>query len=136
MTIIPLIVALLVTGITATADAARAGALAARSVAIFVGAIVITGIMSLLLTPLLLRLFPLSAGAAAALRQGLGGAAEAPPSPTFADFLLNLVPTNPIAAAAETAVLPRIVFTTIRSEERRVGKECVSTCRSRVSPFH
>src|SRR3546814_10417775 len=23
-----------------------------------------------------------------------------------------------------------------RSEERRVGKECVSTCRSRVSPYH
>src|SRR3546814_12303636 len=23
-----------------------------------------------------------------------------------------------------------------RSEERRVGKECVSTCRSRGSPFH
>src|SRR3546814_11320166 len=23
-----------------------------------------------------------------------------------------------------------------RSEERRVGKECVSTCRSRWSPFH
>jgi len=113
MTIIPLIVALLVTGITATADAARAGALAARAVATFVGAIVITGIMSLLLTPLLLRLFPLSAGAAEALRHGLGGAAEVPPSPTFADFLLSLVPTNPIAAAAETAVLPLIVFTTI-----------------------
>src|SRR3546814_16238996 len=31
-----------------------------------------------------------------------------------------------IAAAAETA----------RSEERRVGKECVSTCRSRWSPSH
>src|SRR3546814_7090266 len=27
-------------------------------------------------------------------------------------------------------VLPR------RSEERRVGKECVSTCRSRWSPYH
>src|SRR3546814_20994947 len=24
----------------------------------------------------------------------------------------------------------------IRSEERRVGKECVSTCRYRVSPYH
>src|SRR3546814_11803143 len=24
----------------------------------------------------------------------------------------------------------------IRSEERRVGKECVSTCRSRWSPYH
>src|SRR3546814_11438973 len=24
----------------------------------------------------------------------------------------------------------------LRSEERRVGKECVSTCRSRWSPYH
>src|SRR3546814_14309667 len=24
----------------------------------------------------------------------------------------------------------------IRSEERRVGKECVSKCRSRLSPYH
>src|SRR3546814_4985977 len=28
---------------------------------------------------------------------------------------------------------PRLV---VRSEERRVGKECVSTCRSRWSPYH
>src|SRR3546814_3869149 len=27
-------------------------------------------------------------------------------------------------------------FATERSEERRVGKECVSTCRSRWSPYH
>src|SRR3546814_8528662 len=26
--------------------------------------------------------------------------------------------------------------TDMRSEERRVGKECVSTCRSRWSPYH
>src|SRR3546814_1472920 len=30
--------------------------------------------------------------------------------------------------------LPR--FHPARSEERRVGKECVSTCRSRWSPYH
>src|SRR3546814_2103855 len=30
-------------------------------------------------------------------------------------------------------VAPAIV---VRSEERRVGKECVSTCRSRWSPYH
>src|SRR3546814_15666694 len=29
---------------------------------------------------------------------------------------------------------PRLYWT--RSEERRVGKECVSTCRSRWSPYH
>src|SRR3546814_20040174 len=27
-------------------------------------------------------------------------------------------------------------YTAPRSEERRVGKECVSTCRSRWSPYH
>src|SRR3546814_3434509 len=30
----------------------------------------------------------------------------------------------------------QIAFTVERSEERRVGKECVSTCRSRWSPYH
>src|SRR3546814_16683040 len=29
-----------------------------------------------------------------------------------------------------------ILVHTLRSEERRVGKECVSTCRSRWSPYH
>src|SRR3546814_11642838 len=29
-----------------------------------------------------------------------------------------------------------IALPTVRSEERRVGKECVSTCRSRWSPYH
>ncbi|HMQ20769.1 MAG TPA: cation:dicarboxylase symporter family transporter [Sphingopyxis sp.] len=113
MTIIPLIVALLITGITATADAARAGALAGRAVMTFLAAIFLSGLMSLIMTPTLLHLFPLSPGTAEALRQGLGGTTEAGPSPTFADFLLSLIPTNPIAAASNTAVLPLIVFTTI-----------------------
>src|SRR3546814_18599387 len=30
----------------------------------------------------------------------------------------------------------RTRFEADRSEERRVGKECVSTCRSRWSPYH
>src|SRR3546814_5737006 len=33
----------------------------------------------------------------------------------------------------EAEIFPFIVR---RSEERRVGKECVSTCRSRWSPYH
>src|SRR3546814_4541994 len=31
---------------------------------------------------------------------------------------------------------PQRVRVSRRSEERRVGKECVSTCRSRWSPYH
>src|SRR3546814_16110124 len=34
----------------------------------------------------------------------------------------------------KTTITKRQVST--RSEERRVGKECVSTCRSRWSPYH
>jgi Na+/H+-dicarboxylate symporter len=113
MTIIPLIVALLITGITATADAARAGKLAGRAVAIFVGANLVAGLMTLLVLPLLLQAFPMSDAAAAGLRHGLGGSTESVPSPTFTDFILGLIPTNPIAAAAETKILPLIVFTTI-----------------------
>ncbi|MBL9070144.1 MAG: cation:dicarboxylase symporter family transporter [Sphingopyxis sp.] len=113
MTIVPLIVALLITGITATADAARAGKLAGRAVAIFIVANLLAGLMTLLVLPLLLRAFPMSIGAAEGLRHGLGGSTEAATSPHFADFLLSLIPTNPIAAAAEGAILPLIVFTTI-----------------------
>src|SRR3546814_12721815 len=36
--------------------------------------------------------------------------------------------------AAEVPIISNEVTT--RSEERRVGKECVSTCRSRWSPYH
>jgi len=113
MTIIPLIVALLITGITATADAARAGKLAGRAVAIFIGANILAGLMTLLVLPLLLRAFPMSAAAAEGLRHGLGGPTETVPSPSFADFILGLIPTNPISAAANTSILPLIVFTTI-----------------------
>src|SRR3546814_11775260 len=31
---------------------------------------------------------------------------------------------------------PAMATAYFRSEERRVGKECVSTCRSRWSPYH
>src|SRR3546814_12608865 len=42
-----------------------------------------------------------------------------------------------IAAFALAAFfLVHMLMVLLRSEERRVGKECVSTCRSRWSPYH
>src|SRR3546814_13410271 len=40
------------------------------------------------------------------------------------------------ALAAESLDKYRELSMLYRSEERRVGKECVSTCRSRWSPYH
>src|SRR3546814_2978224 len=39
-------------------------------------------------------------------------------------------------ADSAALVLPAHTLKGERSEERRVGKECVSTCRSRWSPYH
>src|SRR3546814_1110107 len=39
-------------------------------------------------------------------------------------------------AGTETIAHRPCIGRAMRSEERRVGKECVSTCRSRWSPYH
>src|SRR3546814_9965157 len=42
-----------------------------------------------------------------------------------------------VVGQVEGEYLARVVgLQVVRSEERRVGKECVSTCRSRWSPYH
>src|SRR3546814_4724360 len=42
-----------------------------------------------------------------------------------------------ISSPAHSTTLPPVLSCcAFRSEERRVGKECVSTCRSRWSPYH
>src|SRR3546814_12534569 len=47
-------------------------------------------------------------------------------------------PTRAVAASVAARMKIQHVdgYVTRRSEERRVGKECVSTCRSRWSPDH
>src|SRR3546814_20336439 len=42
----------------------------------------------------------------------------------------------PTVACATLLGLVLALYAIARSEERRVGKECVSTCRSRWSPYH
>src|SRR6056297_242522 len=51
----------------------------------------------------------------------------------FTHTILNRTSGLTSRAARKAALMPR---TTSRSEERRVGKEGVSTCRSRWSPYH
>lgn len=115
MTIVPLVVALLVTGIAATAEAARAGRLAGRALITFLVILWFSATLGALLTPALLDIFPLARESADALRTALTttgvNASEAVPS--IADFLSSIVPTNPIAAAANDNFLPLIVFTSV-----------------------
>ena len=113
MTIVPLVVALLVTGIAASATAARAGKLSGRALLLYVALLWTSAIIAALLTPLLLDLFPLPPESAASLRASLASAEPVGEAPSFLDFLKSIVPNNAIAAAAQDAILPLIVFTLI-----------------------
>ena len=113
MTIVPLVVSLLITGVAATAEAARAGRIAGRAMALFIVLLWTASVLAAVLTPLFLHLFPLPADAAAALRATLSETKPVGPVPPFSEFLAALVPTNPIAAAANDAFLPLIVFTLV-----------------------
>ncbi len=114
MTIVPLIVALLINGITASAEAARSGRLAGRAVILFMAVLWTGAIMSVFLTPLLLQLFPMPAGAGDALRSALSvSAGEVGEIPTFGQFVRSFVPTNPVAAAANDQILQLLVFTIV-----------------------
>src|SRR3546814_20214300 len=45
-------------------------------------------------------------------------------------------PVSLIGALGDTTSQIQAIDIDSRSEERRVGKECVSTCRSRWAPYH
>lgn len=113
MTIVPLVVSLLVTGVAATAEAARAGRVAGRALALFIGLLWLFSALAAILTPLLLGWFPLPTEAAAALRTALGATAPVGDIPPFSEFIASIVPSNPVAAAANNAFLPLILFTLV-----------------------
>ena len=110
MVIVPLVVALLVIGIAASAEAARAGKIAARALLAFVVILWLNTLLSAFLMPLLLRLFPLPAAWGDALRASLKGAATSGTVPSLGDFFDKIVPTNIVDAAASDAFLPLTVF--------------------------
>ena len=124
MTIIPLVAALLVTGIARMVVTARAGAMARRTLITFVCVLAGGTLFSALVVPPLIELFPIPGSAGGAL---LGGAGEPQPVPGIGAFFESLVAPNIVEAAAETAMLPLIVFFTALAlaltrlpEQRRV----------------
>ncbi len=111
MTIIPLVVALLVTGIAATAQAVQAGRVAARAIVLILTVMASSAVLAAVLTPLLLDVAPLPAKSAQALRGALAGTAPVGAPPGLSAFFMELVPTNVVAAAANSAFLSLMIFT-------------------------
>jgi Na+/H+-dicarboxylate symporter len=112
MTVIPLVLALLVTGIDSMGDLRAVGRVGGRALATFVGLLAVMALLSAIASPPIYERLQVDPAAAASLRaqvaEGGGATAVVPP---FTTWLTSLIPVNPVAAAVEGAMLPLIIFT-------------------------
>lgn len=111
MTVVPLVVSLLVTGIAST-GAGSVGRVGGRVLVAFLALIAVSAGFAALAVPPLMAGLELDLAAVSSLRSGVGAAPLAAGA-SVREWLTGLVPANPFRAAAEGAMLPLIVFTVV-----------------------
>ncbi len=114
MTVIPLVVALIVTGVASVADVKAIGRLGARTLVVFVAMLASLAIVAVPLTAMVFGFMPERGPDAPPLPAGADEAARlvaSDPAQSFSGWLVSLVPSNPVRAAADGAILPLILFT-------------------------
>lgn len=114
MTVVPLVVSLLIVTIAGEQKSSATMKLGGRTMLLFALMVAAASTFTALLAPPLLALFSIDPDTAEALRatsgSGLAGDVDLPP---FRDWLVDLIPSNPLAAAADGAMLPLIIFTSL-----------------------
>jgi Na+/H+-dicarboxylate symporter len=115
MTIIPLVVSSLIVGITGAPDTRTIGRLGGRALLFMLVSLAVASAIGVSASGPLFALFPIDPAATEALRAGAGaGAATAAEGarklPSMGQWLVDLVPANPVKAAADGAMLPLIIF--------------------------
>ncbi len=114
MTIIPLLMALLVTAIAGQAGGSNLARLGGKTILFFLGFIGLSCAVALFIAaPLIAQLQLDPEASQALLARTSGSPADASELPPFRDWLVSLIPTNPFAAAADGAVLPLLLFTVL-----------------------
>jgi proton glutamate symport protein len=113
MTVIPLVVSLVITGVASVSDMKSIGRMGGRTLLVFVLLLAGAAVVVMPLCPPLFALLPpgaaappLPAGAAEAAGQIASGQSQ-----TLSAWLTSLLPLNPIAAAATGSMVPLILFT-------------------------
>lgn len=114
MTVVPLIVSLLIVAIAGGQQESLIAALGAKTLGIFVAFVAAVCVYTALTAPVLLSLLSIDPDSAAALRAMTGAdASRVTELPPFRDWLVALIPVNPIKAAADGAILPLVIFTVL-----------------------
>ena len=116
MTVVPLVVALVITGVVSTADSRRVGRLGLLAIPIFLAFLLAGGVFALLAGHLSLDRLAIAPQVAASLRAGVSGAGSAAAQgaqqvPSLVQRLIEVIPANPLKAAVDGAMLPLVVFT-------------------------
>ena len=110
MTLVPLVFCLMTAGVAGLADTATgSGRQVAIAVAVFLTLLLAASLIGTVVGETLMTLWPVKP-----LDTALATNSEiAPPTPSLAKVLVSLIPLNPVAAAAEAAMAPLIVFAAI-----------------------
>ena len=116
MTVIPMVVSLLVVGVSSVSSIRILGDLGGRSIALMLAILLLAGIFSAAISRPVLSRLEIDPASAAELRGRAAGSADQTTErmrqlPTAEQRITEIVPTNPIRAAADGAMLPLIVFT-------------------------
>jgi proton glutamate symport protein len=110
MTVVPLVVSLLITGVASCSNMRVVGGIGWRALASFLGLLVLVAAAGLLIVPPLFAWFRMDPATIATLRGNAAGEATTPNIPGFVEWVISVVPTNPIKAASDGAMLPLVVF--------------------------
>ena len=111
MTVVPLVVSLLITGVASAADPRVIRTVGLRAFGTFLGLLSLSAVFALLVIPWLFTWLRIDPATSDALRQSASATAVAAGDvPTFTEFLTGIIPVNPIKAAADGAMLPLVVF--------------------------
>lgn len=112
MTVIPLLMALLITSIAGQKNTSIVADLSRKTIGFFILMIVIGCLFTFSLAPLLLSWLSIDPEASRELLLNSNyTSASISELPPFRDWLVGLIPANPIQAAAENNVLPLLIFT-------------------------
>jgi Na+/H+-dicarboxylate symporter len=111
MTIIPLVVSLLVTSIASASEAAGAGRASARAVLVIAAMLCGAAAFTAIVAPALMAIFPVDVETAARLTSSVAGDSGATPATLpLSQWFIDIIPANPIKAAADGAMLSVVVF--------------------------
>ena len=110
MTVVPLVVSLVVIGVTSANDAAASGRTARRAMLVFIVLLSAGAAFAAIAAPALLSLLPRDDALVQSFRAATAAPHAATTPPALADWFAAVIPSNVIAAAAASAMLPLVVF--------------------------